>query len=88
MSITIELEKDNLEFVEFLAKDRNKDVNHIINQIIDEYLEKLSDERLLEIAKERSADVRSGKSKTYSFEEVLNECGLSDWIWWERKNRF
>jgi predicted DNA-binding protein len=78
MSITIELEKDNLEFVEFLAKDRNKDVNHIINQIIDEYLERLSDERLLEIAKERSADVRSGKSKTYSFKEVLNECGLSD----------
>ena len=41
MPLTIELEKDNLEFVEFLAKDRNKDINFIINQIIDDYLERL-----------------------------------------------
>ena len=78
MSITINLEKEQEDCLEQLAKDKNIDVNQFITKIIDDYFESLLDDELLKIAEERSADIKAGKSKIFSFEEVLKENGLSD----------
>jgi len=78
MPVTIDLEKEQLDSLELIAKDKNKDVSHIIAEIIDDYFEKLFDEELIKIADERYANILSGKSKTIPFEEVLRENGLSD----------
>jgi len=78
MSLTIDVEKDQLKCLELIAKNKNKDVNRIIAEIIDEYFEQLLDEELLKIAKKRSADIKSGKSEIFSHEEVMRENGLSD----------
>ena len=80
MSITIDLDEEQLESLELMAKDKNKDVSHFIAEIIDDYFEKLFDEELIKIADERYAKILSGESKTIPFEEVLRENGLSDWI--------
>jgi len=76
MSLTIDVEKDQLKCLELIAKNKNKDVNRIIAEIIDEYFEQLLDEELLRIAKKRSADIKSGKSKTISLEELEAKYGL------------
>jgi len=76
MPLTIDLEKDQFKCLELIAKNKKKDINHIVAEIIDEYFEQLLDEELLKIAKKRSADIRSGKSKTISLEELEKKYGL------------
>ena len=76
MSVPIKLRKQLLEDLESLAESTNKDINYLVNQAVDEYLEKISDEYLLKIAEERLADLKAGKSKTIPFEEVKAKYGL------------
>jgi len=78
MPVLVELEKDILEPLELIAKEKNKDVGYIIARIVDEYLEDLEDEYFTKLADERYADILSGKSKIFSHEEVMRENGLSD----------
>ena len=78
MSVTVDLEEEQLECLETLAKDMNKNVSYIIAEIIDDYFEKLFDEELIKIADERHADILSGKEELISFEEVLKKNGLSN----------
>ena len=76
MPISVDLEKDQLECLELIAKKKNKDVNYVIAEIIDDYFEKLLDKKLLKIAKKQSERIRSGKEKTIPFEEIKKEYGF------------
>ena len=73
MSVLVELEKDQLDCLEILAKNKSKDVGHIIAEIVDEYLEELEDRYFSELGDQISADIRSGKIKTISHKEVKKE---------------
>jgi len=76
MPVLVELEKDILEPLELIAKDKNKDVGYIIAEIVDKYLEELEDEYFTKLADERYADILSGKSETISLEELEKKYGL------------
>jgi len=76
MPVLVELEKDILEPLELIAKNKSKDVGYIIAEIVDEYFERLSDEKLLKIAKRESKKIRTGKEKTIPFDEIKKEYGL------------
>ena len=78
MSVLVNLEEEQLKFLEIFAKNTNKDVGYIIAGIVDKYLEDLEDEYFTKLADERYADILSGKSKIFSHEEVMRENGLSD----------
>ena len=74
--LLLELEQDQVERFEEIAKKTGKTKDYYITRIkkdINRYLEDLED---LAIAKERSANVRSGKSKVISLRELLEENDL------------
>ena len=73
---TINIEEDQLESLEEIAKNEHKDVSYIIAKIIDDYFENLLDKELLIIAKQRSADIKAGKSKLIPHEEIKAKYGL------------
>jgi len=76
MSVLVELEKDQLDCLEILAKNKSKDIGHIIAEIVDEYLEDLEDRYFSELSDQILADIRSGKEETIPFEEIKKEYGL------------
>ena len=76
MSVLVELEKDQLDCLEILAKNKSKDVGHIIAEIVDEYLEELEDEYFTKLADERYADILSGKEEFISYEEIKKKYDL------------
>jgi len=76
MSITINLEKEQEDCLQKLAKDKNIDVNQFITKIIDDYFESLLDDELLRTAKEISANIKAGKEKTIPFSEIKAKYGL------------
>ena len=72
----IELNKEQFECLEEIAKNKHKDINYIVSEIIDEYLEQLLDDELLEIADEEMNKIDSGKSTPVPFDEVLAKNGI------------
>jgi len=77
MPVLVELEKDILEPLELIAKDKSKDVGRIIAEIVEKYLDDLEDAYLSKIAEERLADIESGKSKLISLEELKRDKRLN-----------
>ena len=76
MSVLVELEKDQLDCLEILAKNKSKDVGHIIAEIVEEYLDDLEDEYFTKLADERYADILSGKEEFISYEEIKKKYDL------------
>ena len=75
MSLSVRLKKDQMERLDRLAKETGRTKTYYVSKAIDQCLEDFED---LYMAEKISADIRSGKEKTYSFEEVMKENGLSD----------
>ena len=76
MSITIDLEQNQLKRLEKITSEMGitQSLDFHISEAIDLYIEELE---FIQTAEQRASDVRSGKSKTYSLEEVLEQNGLS-----------
>ena len=72
MSVSIDIKKDDLRCLELLAKGTGKNLNCIISEAIDEYLERILDKELLRIAEERAKD----SSPTIPHEKVKEMYGL------------
>lgn len=61
------------ERVEFLAKETNRPSSFYYNLLLEDYLDDLED---IYLSEQVLIDIRSGKQKTYSAEEVFKEAGL------------
>ena len=61
--------------VSLLAKKTRRSTSFYSNLLLDEYLSDLED---IYLSEEVAAEIKSGKQKTYSAEEVYKELGLED----------
>ena len=59
--------------VEFLAKETHRTSSFYLNLLLEEYLDDLED---IYLSEKILQDIRSGKEKTYTAEEVFAEAGL------------
>lgn len=59
--------------VEFLAKETRRPSSFYFNLLLEEYLDDLED---IYLSEKVLQDIRSGKEKTYTAEEVFAEAGL------------
>ena len=59
--------------VEFLAKETHRTSSFYLNLLLEEYLDDLED---IYLSEKVLQDIRSGKEKTYTTEEVCKELGL------------
>lgn len=73
--LTVDLPADLESKLNVLAKQFGKTQADFIQEAVIEYLNDLED---LMIAEQRLRDVQSGKSQTYTLEEVERELGLAD----------
>ncbi len=73
--LTIQLPEELEERLDTLARQSGRDKNAVVQEALSSYLEDLED---LLIAEERVADIRAGRVKTYSLEEVERDLGLAD----------
>lgn len=58
-----------------LAKETGRTKTYYVRQLIEEHIDELED---IYLAEKRLEDVRSGKSQTYSLEEVEARLDLAD----------
>lgn len=59
--------------VEFLAKETHRPSSFYLNLLLEEYLDDLED---IYLSEKILQDIRSGKEKTFTAEEVFAEAGL------------
>ena len=59
--------------ISFLAKETHKPTSFYYNLLLEDYLDDLED---IYLSKKVLEDIRSGKEKTYSAEDVFAEAGL------------
>ena len=59
--------------VDFLAKETHRSSSFYFNLLLEEHLEDLED---IYLSEKVLQDIRSGKEKTYTTEEVCKELGL------------
>lgn len=59
--------------VDFLAKETRRPSSFYFNLLLEEHLEDLED---IYLSEKVLQDIRSGKEKTYTIEEVCKELGL------------
>ena len=72
--LPIEIEKR----LENLAKATGRTKTFYAREAILEYLDDMED---LYIAEQRAINIKSGKSKTITFDEVLKDYDLANWFW-------
>lgn len=77
-TISVRLPKELIHRLNNLAKKTGRTKTYYIQEAL---LDKVSDLEMIYLAQKRDEDVRAGKSKTYSLDEVIEENGLSDQIW-------
>jgi len=73
--LTLHVPDDVVAHVEPLAKAMGKTAKEYLNDAFFELLEDLED---AQIADQNLKDIRDGKSRTYSSEELRKELGLDD----------
>ena len=73
--VSLELTPEIQERVNFWSNRNNKTPDVFLRDIIAEYLEDLED---YEEAVRISSEIRSGRMKTHSWEEVRERLGLED----------
>lgn len=59
--------------IDFLAKETRRPASFYFNLLLEEHLEDLED---IYLSEKVLQDIRSGKEKTYTAEEVFSEAGL------------
>jgi len=73
-TISVRLPKELADRLNNLAKSTGRTKTYYIQEAL---LDKVSDLEMIYLAQKRNEDVRAGRSKTYSLEEVIEENGLS-----------
>lgn len=76
-TISVRLPKDLVDRLNDLANRTGRTRTYYIQEALQD---KVSDLEMIYLAQKRDEDVRAGRSKTYSLEEVIAENGLSDQI--------
>ena len=74
-SISIRLTNELSSRLEKLAKRTGRTKTFYVTKAVEEHLQDLED---LYIAEQRLIDLRAGRSRTYTTEEVERELGLAD----------
>lgn len=59
--------------IDFLAKETHRSTSFYYNLLLEDYLDELED---IYLSEKVLTDIRSGKEKTYSADEVYKELGL------------
>jgi len=72
-SVSLRLPNEVSERLELLAEKTGRSKTFYMIEAIKEHLDDLED---LYIAEQRYADIKSGKSQTYTLEEVMRNHGL------------
>jgi RHH-type rel operon transcriptional repressor/antitoxin RelB len=74
-AIAIDIPEDLALRLQALTERTGRSETSYVLEAVNEYLEDFED---VQIAEERLADIRSGRSRTYTLEEVERELGLAD----------
>ncbi len=74
-TVSFRTSPDLKQRVSFLAKKTRRSTSFYYNLLLEEYLDELED---IYLAEEVAAEIKSGKQKTYSADEVYKELGLED----------
>ena len=72
-SISVRLPKELVERLDNLAKQTGRTKTYYIQEAL---LEKISDLELIYLAQKREEDLRAGRSKTHTLDEVIEANGL------------
>ncbi len=72
-SISVWLQKELAERLDNLAKQTGRTKTYYLQEAL---LEKVSDMELVYLAKKREEDLRAGRSKTHTLDEVIDANGL------------
>ncbi|WP_108848990.1 DUF6290 family protein [Dietzia lutea] len=75
MTTTVRLPKDLEERLARVAKGTGRPKSHYLRSLLEENIERLEWEAKLE---EKVADIRAGRRRTYSLDEVEAELDLAD----------
>lgn len=73
MTVSIKLDKNIEDRLHYLSKETGRTISFYVREAIQSKLEDLEDIYLAEKALE---DIRAGRSKTYTLEEVKQSLGL------------
>jgi len=76
-SISVRLPKELVDRLDNLAKQTGRTKTYYIQEAL---LEKVSDLELVYLAQKREEDLRAGRSKTHTLDEVIEANGLADKI--------
>ncbi|MBJ2356253.1 ribbon-helix-helix protein, CopG family [Sphaerochaeta sp. S2] len=76
-SISVRLPKELVDRLNNLAEQTGRTKTYYIQEALED---KICDLEMIYLAKKRDEDVRAGRSKTTTLEEVIAENGLSDLI--------
>ena len=76
-SISVRLPKELVDHLDNLAKQTGRTKTYYIQEAL---LEKVSDLELVYLAQKREEDLRAGRSKTHTLDEVIEANGLADKI--------
>ncbi|PKL20966.1 MAG: CopG family transcriptional regulator [Spirochaetae bacterium HGW-Spirochaetae-4] len=74
-SISVRLPKELVDRLDNLAKQTGRTKTYYIQEAL---AEKISDLELVYLAQKREEDLRAGRSKTHTLEEVIGANGLAD----------
>ena len=74
-STAVRLPDETYERLEALADRTGRTVTYYIREAVEEHLDDLED---IYLAEKRLEDLRAGRSRTYTLEEVENRLGLEN----------
>ena len=75
MATSIRLNSEIEQRLDFLAEHTGRTKAFYLRELIEKGLDDLED---LYLAEQRLIDIRAGRSKTYTLEEVEHDLGLAD----------
>lgn len=76
-SISVRLPKELVDRLDNLANQTGRTKTYYIHKAL---LEKIRELELIYLAQKREEDLRSGRSKTHTLDEIVKENGLEDKI--------
>ncbi|MFA7642336.1 MAG: DUF6290 family protein [Sphaerochaetaceae bacterium] len=76
-SISVRLPKELVDRFDNLAKQTGRTRTYYIQEAL---LEKVSDLELVYLAQKREEDLRAGRSKTHTLDEIIEATGMADTV--------
>ncbi len=72
-AVSVELEKDVVQYLDGCAKELNKTRTNLMEKAIEYYFDRLDEI----VSDKRIDDIKSGKTKTVSMDTVFDKAGLN-----------